>query len=201
MTSSASRAFTTQVQKASRFVRKQSALKEDRLIAQRDVDFVFEIAFFSCFIALENYIEARFISLITGNGKSDTNKFSVRVPIRSPVIAREFFYGGRTYVDLFPYKRTEELAERFFRNGYPFTGLDLSQKQELTLQHAIRNDLAHKSRASEETFRNLCTGRGIALPDRDMVVRRYLQTPFSIDETRFENHVSQLISIVNALEK
>jgi hypothetical protein len=170
------------------------------LIAQRDLDFVYEIAFFSCFIALENYIEARFLSLLTGTGKSNRRKFKPRIPIPSPAIAREIFYGGYQYVDLFPYRRTEDLAKRFFRNGYPFCEVDQSQRQELTLLHAMRNDIAHKSFASHLTFRNLCVGRGIILPDRDLVIHRYLQTPFSINETRFENHMSQLIAVMQLLE-
>jgi hypothetical protein len=193
--------FTNQVQKAYRLVRKQTLLQKEGKIPQRDLDFVFEIAFLSCFVALENYIEERFIGLLVGKATSSTKQFKARVPFSSAGLAREFVYGGRQYVDFFPFENTERLARRFFKDGHPFCGLEKSEREELQLQHSIRNDIAHRSHASTSKFQNMCIGRGINLPKRDLVVKRYLQTPFSINITRFENHVAQLIAIAQKLEK
>jgi hypothetical protein len=201
MNSSAFRTYTKQIQKAYRLVRKQKSLRDQNLIPKRDLDFVYEIAFLSCFVALENYIEERFLSLLLGSSKSHSKSFSTKVPIASPLVAREFMYSGRSYIDYFPYENTERLAKRFFRNGYPFCSLDSPDKQELSFQHVIRNDIAHRSNASQDRFRDMCVGRGINLPSRELAVRRYLQTPFSLDVTRFENHVSQQISIAKKLER
>lgn len=123
------------------------------------------------------------------------------VSIRSPAIARELLYSGRSYVDFFPYERTEQVAKRFFRGGRPYTNFDQATKAELAFLHAMRNDIAHRSRASQAKFENMCIGRGITLPTRDMVTHRYLQTLFSVGRTRFEHHVSQLLSIAQQLER
>lgn len=201
MNSPAFRTFTTQIQKAHRLIRKQQSLREQKVVPQRDLEFVYEIAFLSCFIALENYIEERFLSLLLDNSKSDSKLFRRRVSIASPTIAREFLYGGRAYIDYFPYENTERLARRFFRNGYPFCSIAEGDKQELSLQHAIRNDIAHRSVASQDKFMKMCNGRGINLPPRELAVKRYLQSPFSVGVTRFENHVSQQINIAKKLER
>jgi hypothetical protein len=192
--------FANQAQKAHRLVQKQTLLRQEGKIPQRDLDYVYEIAFLSCFVALENYIEERFVGLLVGKSTSAQRKFKARVPITSAPLAREFIYGGRPYVDLFPYENTERLARRFFKDGYPFSALDKFEREELRLQHSIRNDIAHRSQASTSRFQNMCIGRGIILPKRDLVVKRYLQTPFSINVTRFENHVAQLLSIAQKLE-
>jgi hypothetical protein len=200
MSSSGLRAFASLVQRADRLIKKQSLLKQKGLVVQRDLNFVYEIAFLSCFVAFENYLEGRFIDLLVGKETSKVKDFMPRATIKSPAIARELVYSGRPYVEFLPYKNTIRLAERFFRGGRPFTDLPSDMQQELSFCHAIRNDLAHKSRSSRQGFVDMCIGRGVKLPSKDLIVHRYLQTSFSVGYSRFENHVSQLITIAQELD-
>jgi hypothetical protein len=194
-------ALSSKIQKAVKFVGRQDNLRNRNAILKRELDFIHEMAFLLCFVAFENYIQQRFLSLLLRRVRSRYVGFGVRIQISSSQLARELMYSGREYVDFLPYDRTVHLAERFFRNGIPFSLLDKQEMMELKLQHAIRNDIAHRSASSVTKFQNLCTGHGILLPHSDLAVSRYLQTSFSVGTTRFENHVSQLLSVAQKLDR
>lgn len=117
-------------------------------IVRRDVEQVYSGLYIEAITSLETYIENLFLGLLVGQIIHNSNKVIPRISFKSHIVARDVVYGGRQYVDWFPYYRTEDRANAFFRNGFPFTFLDKADKGVIENIFYVRNAIAHKSNYS-----------------------------------------------------
>jgi hypothetical protein len=185
--------------KALEITRKRVELlcKQNRLNL-RDAERMYEGLFLSAHVAFEGFLEDLFIGLlIDGDGyKSSRSDVGPRVIVKSFRVARDLLQGrsGKGYIDWFPYKRTIELAEIYFRGGRPFSDLDDAQKEILSKCHIIRNVIAHKSRYSLDKF-NVTVLASTPLPPLERSPAGYLRGIFRVwpIQTRYENLIAQLL--------
>jgi hypothetical protein len=178
-------------------------LHNNRQISRIDLEHTYEGLFLNAHVAFEGFIEDLFIGLlVTGQGlQSSRIDILPRVTVRTHKIAREMMLGsGKQYIDWFPYKRTIELAEIYFRGGRPFSELNQTQKDYLSRCHIIRNAIAHKSRYSLKQFEDKVIGNAHLLP-RERSPAGYLSGIFRTSpvQTRYENFAAQLLLIARHL--
>lgn len=157
---------------------------------------VYESLFLSCFTSLEIFVEDVFLALLLGQGNS---KVKPRLAVGSMRVARELVIGpGKKYVDWFPYERTTERAEIFFRGGRPFTDVLPPQKEILNKAQAIRNAIAHRSRHSQKAFEKIVIGKTNLAP-RERRPAGYLRGTAAPPQTRYELYATQLLAVAKTL--
>lgn len=178
------------------------ALYAQNHIVRRDIEQVYSGLYIEAISSLETYIEKLFLGLLVGNVIHNSNKVYPRISFRSHSIARDVVYGGRQYVDWFPYYRTEMRANAFFRNGFPFTLLDKADKNRIENIFCIRNAIAHKSNYSLKKFEKEIIGSSILMP-RERTPVGYLRSRFRIAplQTRYEQLISNISYIAVKISK
>jgi len=181
--------------------RKMETLFKKKVIVCRDIEQVYEGLFMSSMTSLENWIEHLFIGLMVGRIKHQSSSVIPRVSFNSDRIARDITFGGRNYVDWFPYERyTEKRARAFFRGGLPFTNLDNRDIKKLNILYTIRNAIAHKSSYSLSLFEKEVIG-SIPLTPQERKPAGYLRSIFRITpvQTRYENLITEIVVIAKKL--
>lgn len=191
--------FSKAARRGERFRRQCESLIQSDQLGVSYADYIYEVIFLSIFVAFEEFLEGLFIELMCGRHIPRNCTFKRRVEFVSPSVARENLYAGRSYVDLLPFDNALRKAEIFFRGGRPFSELQAPEKRDLSFAYAIRNCVAHKSRASIKSFREQL-GKRHALPPADQTPARYLRSGFSARQTRFEAEVGNLIFIARKLD-
>jgi hypothetical protein len=155
----------------------------------RDARLFYEGIFLRTVTTFEGLIEDLFVGLLAGHIISGT--VHPRVTVKSHAVARDVIFGGRPYVDWLPYNHTNKRAEAFFRGGFPFCNLTKSDIKDLERIVAIRNAVAHQSRASRRTFERHVIA-GAALLPIERTPAGYLRSIFRTapDQTRYEEIAS-----------
>jgi hypothetical protein len=171
-------------------------------VRRSDIEQVYSGLYMKAITSFEYLVEALFLGLLVGRFTPSTSKIVCRVDFRSDVVAREVVFGGRNYVDWFPYKNTEQRAKAFFRSGRPFTGLSKADKTILETLLCIRNAIAHPSRHARRRFEDEVIG-SLPLTPQEMSPAGFLRSPFRIAprQTRFENAVSDMVQVARTLCK
>jgi hypothetical protein len=176
---------------------KMEQLFNKRYIVRRDIEQVYEGLYIDAITSFESFIEKLFIGIMVGNIVHDYSKVIPRMKFSSYIVARDVLYGGRNYVDWFPYERfAEKRARSFFRNGWPFTCLEKSNKSDLERIMTIRNALAHKSAHAISRFKNDIIALRPLLPI-ERTPAGYLRSKFRINpiQTQYENIIITLSEI------
>jgi hypothetical protein len=166
---------------------------------------MYEALFLNAHVAFEAFLEDLFFGLLVSGGgvESRRNDVGPRITVASHKVAREVIISSsRAYIDWFPYERTLDLANRFFRGGRPFSLLTPNQKETLAQCHIIRNVIAHKSRSSIDKFERRVIGAA-PLPASEKHPAGYLRGLFRIrpSQTRFENLLAQVLLIARVLAR
>jgi hypothetical protein len=193
--------FISHLNNLDRTRRKMETLLEKGVIVRRDIEQVYEGLFMSSITSLENWIEQLFLGLTVGRIKHHSSSVIPRVSFNSDRIARDITFGGRNYIDWFPYQKyTEKRARAFFRNGLPFTSLDNSDKRKLNILCTIRNAIAHKSTYSLSLFEKEVIG-SIPLTPQKRKPAGYLRGIFRITptQTRYENLITEMVAITKKI--
>ena len=174
---------------------KMETLLARDVIVRRDIERVYEGLYLDAITSLENLIEGLFLGLLTGRIVHSSSVVP-RVTFRSDRVARDVVFGGRNYVDWFPYRYTEQRARAFFRSGIPFATLDKAHKTQLKNLLYIRNAIAHKSSYAKRTFEQEVIG-SLLLTPRERTPAGFLRSRFRIApvQTRYENLVADMVSI------
>ncbi len=170
-------------------------------IVRRDIEQVYEGLYIDSITSFESFIEKLFIGMLVGNIAHNFSKVIPRAKFKSYTIARDIVYGGRNYVDWFPYEYfSEKRAKGFFRNGWPFTCLDKNDKKQLEIIMIIRNALAHKSTHAILKFKNEIVSSKPLLP-KERTPSGYLRSRFRINpiQTQYENIIITLSEVANEL--
>jgi len=179
--------------------RRIDALATDGELSRRAAEQVYESLFLSCFTSFEVFLEDVFLALLlTGGG----TKAIPRLDVNSLTVARELVVGPgpKKYVDWFPYERTIERADIFFRGGRPFTNVQAPQRDILNKAQTIRNAIAHRSRHSQRRFEAHVIGNTNLAP-REYRPAAYLRgvATAAPPQTRYEMYATQLLAVAYAL--
>lgn len=175
---------------------KMETLLARGVIVRRDIERVYEGLYLDAITSLEKLIEGLFLGLLTGRIVHSSPAVVRRVTFRSDRVARDVVFGGRNYVDWFPYHYTEQRAKAFFRSGIPFTTLDKADKTQLENLLYIRNAIAHRSSYAKRKFEQEVIGL-LPLTLRERTPAGFLRSRFRITpiQTRYENLVADIVSI------
>ena len=169
-------------------------------IVIRDINQVYAGLYLDAVASFERLIEDLFVGL--ASGRLTVSSVSV-VPLVS-FTSRRYIYGiisgGRSYVDWLPYSRTEDLANRFFQQGMPFTTLSNNEKRQIETLGFIRNAIAHRSDHSKRVFRNRVLGSQ-NLMSREKTPVGYLRSEFRVSPTqrRYEDFVNSMALMASKL--
>ena len=179
--------------------------KMERLLAAddivtRDINQVYVGLYLEAITSFERLIENLFIGLLSGRLTANSTAVMPLISFRNRQVVRAIVYSGRDYVDWLPYNRTEQLAERFFRQGTPFTSLNSRDKDEIRTCVYIRNAIAHKSRHSTRMFEQHVL-RNQRLMSREKTPAGYLRSIFRAapSQRRYQHFVLTMATIATKL--
>ena len=180
--------------------RKMESLLATRSIVNRDINQVYAGLYLDVFTSFEQLIEDLFLGLLSGRLSSRSALVVPSITFRNSNLVREIVYGGRRYVDWLPYDRTEQLADRFFHQGRPFSSLNNVEKRQIRDCYYIRNAIAHNSEHSMRVFRQEVIGNQNLLP-RERNPIGYLRSVFRAAprQRRYEILIFNLALIVRKL--
>lgn len=181
-------------------VNKQKGLLEKGHVTDRDVDFIYEIAFLSAYVSFEVFIERQFEALLAGKNYYRGRVVRRRLEIRSERVAREVIKGRNVFPKYLPVEELEKLARIFFSDGKPFTLLTLPHKNDLAKGQSIRNFIAHRSRSAREKFEGTVLS-GVSLRPSKRTPAGFLRSPISSHQDRFEQMIGDLSVIAQTFVK
>lgn len=168
-------------------------------IVSRDINLVYEGLYLDVVAYLEGLIEKLFIGLLSGS-IIHISKVVPKVKFNSYHTARDVVLGGKKYLQWFPYGYTEERANAFFRNGFPFSSFERTHKKSIEEILYIRNAIAHKSKYSMTKFELEVIGSQKLMP-RERTPAGYLRSVFRSHppQTRYEELAGRIAGLVNKL--
>ena len=169
-------------------------------IVTRDINQVYVGLYLEVIASFERLIENLFIGLLSGGLITNSKSVVPLISFRNRQAIRAIVYSGRNYGDWLPYDRTEQLANRFFRQGIPFTSLDSSDKDQIRTCLYIRNAIAHKSRYSKRIFERYVLGSQSLMP-RERTPVGYLRSIFRAApiQRRYEHFTIAMATIASKL--
>ena len=174
---------------------KMEKLLTTNAIVRRDIEQVYAGLYLEAITSLERLIENLFIGLLVGRIAPGSSEIITRVSFKSDRVAHNVVFGGRNYVDWFPYHHTGQRARAFFRNGLPFTSLERTDRKIERLLY-IRNTIAHKNSHSERIFEQKVIGT-LPLMPREKTPSGFLRSIFRTApvKTQYENLVEEMASV------
>jgi hypothetical protein len=169
------------------------------VVSRSDIENMYEAMYLSAFTKFEVLIEDLFVGLLTKKIRPVSGVLP-HVAVKSPPIARKIVFGGKSYVDWFPFDKTEKLAKVFFNRGRPFTRLDKNDKQSVQILVFVRNAIAHKSRHAIRIFREEVLGDLNLLP-RERTPSGFLRSQFRTmpSQTRFEFYMAEMANLASKI--
>lgn len=185
-----------ELKRYSRLVKKQKSLLKAVRLTDRDLDFIYEIAFLSAYVSFEIFLERQFEALLSGRPYYRKRKVQRRVTVKSERVARDVIKGTNRFPKYLPVDSLEELAKVFFPGGKPFTLLTNPQKLSLKKGQAIRNCIAHRTRSAQQKFESQVLA-GVTLRPSQRNPAGFLRNPVSPHQDRFEQLISELAAIAS----
>ncbi|MDP3296017.1 MAG: hypothetical protein Q8N09_00220 [Thermodesulfovibrionia bacterium] len=180
--------------------KKMEFLYEQKLIVERDLNFVYSGLFLDVITNFENMIEDLFTDLLTGNTKHLSRKVQTKIIFPTINICRDIVYGTKSYIDWFPYDQTLKRSNIFFKNGLPFSSLEKQNKTILQEMVYIRNALAHKSRHALKMFNREVIKDKVLIPKEKSPIG-YLRRIVALAprQTQYEVYISEIANIAKIL--
>ena len=179
---------------------KTERLYQEGNLVRRDLELVYAGLYLDAITFFENFIEDLFVRLLAGTAIHPSRLVVPRIAFKSAATCRNIVYGGRSYVDWFPYQRTQERAGLFFQKGLPFTALDGLDKKNMNHMLCIRNAIAHKSRHARKKFDREVTN-GLLLLPHEKTPAGYLRSNYAISppQTQYELIRNNIVAIAYEL--
>jgi len=133
-------------------------------ISIRQRDSVAEIAYLKAFLAWEAFLEQSFVLYLVGRkpGRGRPPHRYTFPPTQK--CALEWVAEGRRFAEWTKVEDVSSRAERFFRDGRPFTPVLNGNRSALDEMRTIRNAVAHASSSAQERFEEIARQRIGALP-------------------------------------
>ena len=120
---------------------------------------LYEASLLSLTKGLETFLEEYFFALLVDvNVRRSVDSGEPRVSFRSRAELERFFDLEKSYLDWLPWKsHSAPRAERFFPEGSPFDRLNRApqEKETLSINHIMRNAVAHQSGTAAIRFLQL----------------------------------------------
>jgi hypothetical protein len=176
-------------------------LLSDRSLSTRDIEKIYESLYIRAITYFEGFIENLFLGMLTKRITPSVRDVILRVEFRSDAIARDLAFGGKNYIDWFPYDKTEKIAGLFFRGGRPFSKLDKVDKNDIENMMVIRNVIAHHSSYSHHRFEEEVITSSLPLMPREKTPAGFLRSQFRVApiQTRFELYQIKIASIARKI--
>lgn len=133
------------------------ALLAKEALGIRDCELIYESAFLNAVARFEGLLNNLLEEFVCGS-KSIRKEHYRLVSARSRTIYRKVLTRGRPYVEMMPFDKSLEIAERFLNAGKPFADVDLADRNILRQAMLIRNAIAHRSDAAMRRFRQDVNG-------------------------------------------
>lgn len=112
-------------------------------------------AFLNAFIAWESFLEASFVSFMTGS-PTITGTHPVRYVVPpSPDAAKSMMKGMNRYFDFGNHDNVRKIASIFFENGYPYEPHLSSIVSDLADMRTMRNSSAHITSSTQTALESL----------------------------------------------
>ena len=196
--------FVDDLSKHLRYI-EQTRSKTERLfqkedLVRRDLELVYAGLYLDAITSFEHFIEDLFMKVLVGKATHPSRLVVPTIAFKSPTICQNIVYGGRSYVNWFPYEQTQERAEMFFQDGLPFTALDDSDKNSMKQMLCIRNAIAHKSKHALNRFEQEVIS-GLPLLSQEKKPVGYLRSNYTTSppETRYESIIFNIVQIARKL--
>jgi hypothetical protein len=134
------------------------------LISAKRRESMTELAFLRAFLAWEAFLEEAFILYLSGQrpprGRAP-HRFAFPPNRRA---ALDWVAEGREYAQWTHAIQVSGKAERFFRDGRPFSQVLRGNQNSLDEARIIRNSIAHQSRSTREKFETMARRKLTILP-------------------------------------
>ena len=179
---------------------KTERLYQEGNLVMRDLELVYAGLYLDAMTSFENFIEDLFVRLLVGTAIHPSRLVVPKITFKSPTTCRNIVYGGESYVDWFPYNRTQRRARVFFRDGLPFTALANFEKKNMDRMLYIRNAIAHKSKHALNRFEQGVIS-GLPLLSQEEKPVGYLRSNYTTSppETQYEVIHKNIVAIAQEL--
>jgi len=130
-------------------------IRRQRLVLATDLDLIYESSFLTAVAEFESLL---FELLVEAGSQARVSVGSARSLMRprSRLAFRTALLQGRQYVDTLPFRRLQDTASLYLKDGGPFDAVSLGDRELLAQAYAIRNAIAHRSEASQSKFEKDC---------------------------------------------
>ena len=164
------------------------------LFSRHRRDSITELAFFRAFLSWEAFLEESFILFMLGQTRPRG-----RSPVRyafppTQRAAADWVAEGQRFARWSRAAEVSSRAERFFRDGKPFSPVLRGNQNVLDEIRIIRNAVAHSSKSAQEKFKMLVRNKlGVVPPD--LTVGNFLGTTIAGSTppiSYFDDYVSQI---------
>ena len=123
-----------------------------------------ELAFLRVFLAWEVFVEQSFLLYVMGAAPLKGRRVHRFVFPPSRNVAEEWLTDGRDYATWSSAAAVGQRAQRYFREGRPFTGVLRRNQNFLDETRFIRNAIAHRSGDAQDKFEAMVRNKLGALP-------------------------------------
>ncbi len=143
-------------------------------------EMVTELAFLRAFLAWEAFLEESFILYLWGKRPPKGYPPRRYVSPQNRKVAEQLIVPeGRDYVDWTAASKVISRAERFFRDGKPYSSALRAQQHMFDEMKAIRNAIVHSSSSSWEKFKSLTRKRLLGTYPHNLTVGGFLAMTMS----------------------
>ena len=180
---------------------KMENLLSNGKLSRRDLEKMYEALYLRTITFFEGFVEDLFLGLLAKRIHPSLRNVVVRIDVRSDIVAHDIVFAGKSYIDWFPYDRTEKLARIYFRGGRPFTFLETRDRTDIINMMRIRNVIAHQSASSLQVFQKEIISNTHGLLPREKTAAGFLRSQFrtSPDQTRLEVYQLRIIEIAKKI--
>ncbi len=179
------------------FVKKLERLHREGRLTRTDVERAYAGAFLSFFAFYENKWEELFLGVLMSR-IDHPRPIEPLVVIRSEAVARKIAQGGARHLDWLPADISVDRAERFLRQGRPFSEMTPNDKKVVMKYMAVRNVLAHESQSAKKRFQKEVLGSGV-FPPHERRPAGYLRGAHAVGQTRMNLSLAELTNVFNRL--
>lgn len=163
----------------------------DDSIVLRDLHSVYEALFLRAVTSFEVFLESLFLSIMQEKIRYPKKRVSLRMKTTSSEALKEILLQGDKYMDWLPFRKTEDRAKLYLKDGRPFTELNDGDKSMIKTITTIRHAIAHKSPHAISEFHRTVLGNLVLLP-QERTPAGFLRTPVHPTRRRFETYMIEL---------
>lgn len=192
--------FHRSLQRIDRTRSRMESLHTKGSVTKTDLEYVYEALFLRAVTSFESYLEQLFISILLGRSNYPRGKIRVLMQARSRNSLLAILKQNDNYLDWLPYRKTEDRARLYIKDGCPFSEMSSANKSLVMEIVHTRNAIAHKSDHALRTFQGKVIGSRLLLRN-EKTPAGFLRSPSraSPRQLRFEIYLAELGRIAATL--